>query len=387
MLLAASYAGIGFGNAGVHLPHAMAYPVAGNVEHYQPAGTRPITRWCRTGRRSSSIRPPSAARPHLQRRSATCRPRRPSARTFVTCGRTKRGEVLAKRVLHFMRLTDQPGGIRAFGYTRGGHSPAGRGHAGAGAAAEAVAGCANRRSVDATVPRLARRGQLTAHVGTALASAPRRVGHRRRTPAIAAVVGGGGRPVRQPHLRHSIPRAISVQETRASSGAINPPYTGTFVFDNDHPCVGEHAPRDWQPPPGIYRNRPGDGVARVVCYSPRHDLTLAQLDVDEVDALLETWQQQMRELAAHPDVAFVLIFENKGEVVGVSNPHPHCQIYATNFTFKNIETELQAGRRYLARPAGPCFRTSSRRSSRTGGASSAAWQRGSIRPVFRALCL
>lgn len=131
-------------------------------------------------------------------------------------------------------------------------------------------------------------------------------------------------------------------------GAVNPQYTGTFVFDNDHPCVGEHAPRELQRAPDVYRTRPAAGVARVVCYSPRHDLTLAQLDVGEVDALLETWQQQMRELAAHPDVAFVLIFENKGEVVGVSNPHPHCQIYATNFTFKHIETELQAGRRYLA---------------------------------------
>jgi UDPglucose--hexose-1-phosphate uridylyltransferase len=55
----------------------------------------------------------------------------------------------------------------------------------------------------------------------------------------------------------------------------------------------------------------------------------------------------MRQLAKHPDVAFVLIFENKGEAVGVSNPHPHCQIYATNFTFKHIETELEAGRRHL----------------------------------------
>ena len=130
-------------------------------------------------------------------------------------------------------------------------------------------------------------------------------------------------------------------------GVVNPPYTGAFVFDNDHPCVGEHAPREVQRAAGMYRNRPATGVARVVCYSPRHDLTLAQLEVGEVDALLATWQQQMRELAAHPDVAFVLIFENKGEVVGVSNPHPHCQIYATNFTFKYIETELQAGRRYL----------------------------------------
>ena len=131
-------------------------------------------------------------------------------------------------------------------------------------------------------------------------------------------------------------------------GVVNPHYTGAFVFDNDHPCVGEHAPREVQRAAAVYPSRPATGVARVVCYSPRHDLTLAQLDVGEVDALLATWQQQMRELAAHPDVAFVLIFENKGEVVGVSNPHPHCQIYATNFTFKYIETELQAGRRYLA---------------------------------------
>jgi UDPglucose--hexose-1-phosphate uridylyltransferase len=131
-------------------------------------------------------------------------------------------------------------------------------------------------------------------------------------------------------------------------GVVNPEYTRTFVFDNDHPCVGERAPRELQRAPGMYRSRPATGVARVVCYSPRHDLTLAQLDVGEVDALLETWQQQMRELAAHPDVAFVLIFENKGEVVGVSNPHPHCQIYATNFSFKFIEAELRAGRRYLA---------------------------------------
>jgi len=131
------------------------------------------------------------------------------------------------------------------------------------------------------------------------------------------------------------------------SGAVNPSYTGTFVFDNDHPCVGANAPRELALPAGIYRNRPATGIARVVCYSPRHDLTLAELDVEEVDELLKTLQQQMRELATNSDVAFVLIFENKGEVVGVSNPHPHCQIYATNFTFKYIETELAVGRRHL----------------------------------------
>jgi UDPglucose--hexose-1-phosphate uridylyltransferase len=132
------------------------------------------------------------------------------------------------------------------------------------------------------------------------------------------------------------------------SGRTNPSYTGTYVFDNDHPCVGLDAPRGLVSPPWPYRNAPATGVARVVCYSPRHDVTLAELDVEGVDRLLETWQEQMRELATRPEVAFVLIFENKGEVVGVSNPHPHCQIYATNFVFKSIETELKAGEHHRA---------------------------------------
>ena len=130
------------------------------------------------------------------------------------------------------------------------------------------------------------------------------------------------------------------------NGAVNPEYEGTFVFDNDHPCVGEQAPRELVAPPPGYRNRPASGVARVVCYSPRHDVTLAELSVEGVDTLLRTWQDQMRELASHPDVEFVLIFENKGEAVGVSNSHPHCQIYATNFIFKYIETEIRAGDRH-----------------------------------------
>ena len=130
------------------------------------------------------------------------------------------------------------------------------------------------------------------------------------------------------------------------SGKVNPAYAGTYVFDNDHPCVGPEAPKVLAPPPAPYRVTPATGLARVVCYSPRHDVTLAGLPVEGVDALLATWQDQMRELAARPEVAHVLIFENKGEAVGVSNPHPHCQIYATNFVFKYIETETRVAARY-----------------------------------------
>jgi UDPglucose--hexose-1-phosphate uridylyltransferase len=129
-------------------------------------------------------------------------------------------------------------------------------------------------------------------------------------------------------------------------GVRNKDYGGIYVFDNDHPCVGEDAPRDLETPIGIYRNRAASGIARVVCYSPKHNATLAELEVTEIENLLIAWRDQYVELGSRPEVKHVLIFENKGEVVGVSNPHPHCQIYATNFVFTTIDIEARASRRY-----------------------------------------
>jgi len=132
------------------------------------------------------------------------------------------------------------------------------------------------------------------------------------------------------------------------SGARNPQYTGVFAFDNDHPCVGPLAPDPPSVPNGPHQNRRADGLSRVVCYSPRHDLSLAELPYNEIVALLEELQRQFRELSSRPEVRHVLMFENKGEVVGVSNPHPHCQIYATNFVFRTIELEAEASAAYFA---------------------------------------
>src|SRR5205085_1130938 len=138
-----------------------------------------------------------------------------------------------------------------------------------------------------------------------------------------------------------------------SSGQRNDRYTGVFVFDNDHPCVGPGAPTELTAPRGIYRNRPASGCARVVCFTPRHDLTLAQLPAAEMVNLLEVLQAQYRDLGSRDDVRHVLVFENKGEVVGVSNPHPHCQIYATNFVFRTIELEAEAQADYFAEQQRP----------------------------------
>jgi UDPglucose--hexose-1-phosphate uridylyltransferase len=132
------------------------------------------------------------------------------------------------------------------------------------------------------------------------------------------------------------------------SGAVNPDYESIFVFDNDHPSIAINAPEPEGTRSVFHRSMRAEGISRVVCYSPRHDLTLAELSQTEIKRLFECWQEQYTELGAMPSVDHILIFENKGEAVGVSNPHPHCQIYANNFVFKTIENEVRAGREYFA---------------------------------------
>jgi len=131
------------------------------------------------------------------------------------------------------------------------------------------------------------------------------------------------------------------------SGRSNPKYDQIFVFDNDHPSVALDAPQIEQPAADIYKSRPATGIARVVCYSPRHDLTLTELELPEIERLLGTWQEQYAELGERPEIEHVLIFENKGDAVGVSNPHPHCQVYANNFVFRTIENEVRTSKKYF----------------------------------------
>jgi UDPglucose--hexose-1-phosphate uridylyltransferase len=131
-----------------------------------------------------------------------------------------------------------------------------------------------------------------------------------------------------------------------SSGEVNPDYQGVYVFENDHPCVGSAAPARLETPAPPYTSRRADGFARVICYAPRHDLTMARMAAPQIAAVVEAWRRETRDLGARSAVEQVLIFENKGDAAGVSNPHPHGQIYATNFRWKTFDTELEAQRRY-----------------------------------------
>ncbi|MFI5184266.1 MAG: galactose-1-phosphate uridylyltransferase [Vicinamibacteria bacterium] len=174
--------------------------------------------------------------------------------------------------------------------------------------------------------------------------------HRQNRPWIGETVG---------KARAALPEYVAdctfCPGNKRISGRVNERYSGTFVFDNDHPCVGSEAPESVAPVSRVYASRSARGIARVVCYSPRHDVTLAELPPAEVAHLLEVWQQQYRDLGDRPGIEHVLIFENKGEVVGVSNPHPHCQIYATNFVFKTIETEARASARHFLKTGRSLF--------------------------------
>ena len=131
-----------------------------------------------------------------------------------------------------------------------------------------------------------------------------------------------------------------------AAGERNPDYTGVYAFDNDFPVVGADAPPVAPAPADVYRRGPARGVARVLCYHPRHDLSTATAPRAAVRAVLAALQTETRELARRPEVRSVLPFENKGQLVGVSNPHPHCQVYATDFVFDNVARGMAAAARY-----------------------------------------
>jgi UDPglucose--hexose-1-phosphate uridylyltransferase len=111
--------------------------------------------------------------------------------------------------------------------------------------------------------------------------------------------------------------------------ARNPPYTSTFVFDNDFPALYAEAPVEEVNEGDLLHARTERGVCRVVCFSPDHSLTLARMTVPDIARVIDTWAGEYTTLGKEFWIQWVQIFENRGEMMGASNPHPHCQIWAT----------------------------------------------------------
>jgi UDPglucose--hexose-1-phosphate uridylyltransferase len=115
-----------------------------------------------------------------------------------------------------------------------------------------------------------------------------------------------------------------------ANGHKNPKYTSTFVFDNDFAALKPEIPaaNADECGRGLMVAQSERGICRVVCFSPRHDLTLAHMTPAEIRSVVDLWTQQYRELGDVPWINYVQIFENRGAVMGCSNPHPHCQIWS-----------------------------------------------------------
>jgi UDPglucose--hexose-1-phosphate uridylyltransferase len=156
--------------------------------------------------------------------------------------------------------------------------------------------------------------------------------------------------------------------TRAG-GVRNPNYTSTFVFDNDFAALlpdevaagqredSEAVPSSSGHPAAwsdLFVAEPMPGLCRVICYSPRHDLTLPELAQAEVEAVVDTWVEQVHDLGGRDFIHYVQVFENKGAMMGASNPHPHSQVWASAHIPNEPAKELAAQRDH-ARAHGTCL--------------------------------
>jgi UDPglucose--hexose-1-phosphate uridylyltransferase len=115
-----------------------------------------------------------------------------------------------------------------------------------------------------------------------------------------------------------------------AAGAHNPDYRTTFVFDNDYPALLPDTPlRTWTWMV-CWSRRVKRGICRVLCFSPRHDLTISGMEVTDLRLVVDAWAQQWQDLGERSFVNYVQIFENRGAMMGASNPHPHGQICASS---------------------------------------------------------
>jgi UDPglucose--hexose-1-phosphate uridylyltransferase len=131
-----------------------------------------------------------------------------------------------------------------------------------------------------------------------------------------------------------------------ADGARNPKYSSTFAFDNDFAALLPEAP-DFEIDAGhLLVARAERGVCRVICFLPRHDLTIPRMTPKEIGEVIELWAAEFRRLGQIDWVRHVQIFENRGALMGASNPHPHCQIWANESVPVVPEKELTSFRQY-----------------------------------------
>jgi UDPglucose--hexose-1-phosphate uridylyltransferase len=138
-----------------------------------------------------------------------------------------------------------------------------------------------------------------------------------------------------------------------SGGQQNPPYESTFVFTNDFSALLPDTEESGSGDDPLFRAQSERGICKVICFSPRHDLSVPNMSLDAVTRVVEVWKNEYEELSANPDIAYVQIFENKGAIMGCSNPHPHCQIWSSSSLPTVVSQEQEKQQAYLAENGQP----------------------------------
>ncbi len=137
-----------------------------------------------------------------------------------------------------------------------------------------------------------------------------------------------------------------------ANGARNPRYKSPFIFDNDFAALKPSTPRSRFDSRGLLRAQAEPGVCRVICFSPKHNLTLAKMSRSSIRKVVDAWVGQYAELGANPAINYVQIFENRGETMGCSNPHPHGQIWSCHSLPNEPAKEQRAQKVWRARRGG-----------------------------------
>jgi UDPglucose--hexose-1-phosphate uridylyltransferase len=157
-----------------------------------------------------------------------------------------------------------------------------------------------------------------------------------------------------PIVPHYDPTCYMCPGNTRANGEVNPKYSATYVFTNDFAALQPNLAPEQQNENELLVAASEPGSCRVVCFSPRHDLTLARMGTPEIRAVADVWAEQYRELGDAGAVNYVTIFENRGAMMGASNPHPHGQIWA-NATIPNEPAREQASQRKYLEQHGSCL--------------------------------
>lgn len=133
-----------------------------------------------------------------------------------------------------------------------------------------------------------------------------------------------------------------------AGGHQTPQYEGIYIFDNDYPALLPDSPSPGAAASPLLKAERERGRCKVICFHPDHSLTLARMAAADIRRVVDAWAAEYEELGREPELRYVQIFENRGTMMGASNPHPHCQIWATENIPDEPARETESLKAYFA---------------------------------------